>query len=392
MEAPTFSVAYSDIRSRQLEGTYPGDPMMGVWPVTSLRIRRGWGILLHEDWPLELDRANWPPSEPPALDEKAKERRILRYQRVTDSAECLAAIRAGRPVGASFEITNDWLDPPDGAIPMPGDPSEIIGSHHITILGFSEKWRRFRFINTWGPDWGERGFGSISFDFFNHCLIEGWIEDGIGRFPNADKSGVQELLWVLPDYLGRLQHVREIYDKDSDDRLAWAFVVERNGILNVEEFFVRPGVRRRGYGRELLSSLTELANTLQQQLVFWIPFADCGNGNLDVFARMLERIDYSIHRSPVRWAAYTANPMVSQNGRIAPHIPARPAYCPRNRKPTPEMAIPAVIAATANPNTVIKQPVSSVEGVDWKTSSDEAFLEAAKSVIIENAALLQRLA
>ena len=38
------SVMYNFVRSRQLEGTFPGDPLTGVWPITSYRVSRGMGV------------------------------------------------------------------------------------------------------------------------------------------------------------------------------------------------------------------------------------------------------------------------------------------------------------------------------------------------------------
>ena len=109
------STTYDVVRCRQLEGTFPGDPQSGCWPITSLRVKRGWGSVPDELWPYGVLKA-WPPPEPPGLDNIAKSNRIFRYQRIRNSEECLRAIRSGHPVMASFEITRDWFDAQDGVI------------------------------------------------------------------------------------------------------------------------------------------------------------------------------------------------------------------------------------------------------------------------------------
>jgi hypothetical protein len=38
-----FSRLYGFVRSRQLDGTFPGDAGTGVWPITACRTERGWG-------------------------------------------------------------------------------------------------------------------------------------------------------------------------------------------------------------------------------------------------------------------------------------------------------------------------------------------------------------
>jgi hypothetical protein len=77
-----ISVLYGFVRSRQLEGTFPGDPETGLWPVTAMRIFFGWGSILHDDWPVERPRPWPPPAEPPGLDDLATQRRINHYFRV----------------------------------------------------------------------------------------------------------------------------------------------------------------------------------------------------------------------------------------------------------------------------------------------------------------------
>jgi len=90
------SVPYNVVRCRQLEGTYPGDPQTACWPITSLRVMRGWGYVPEEAWP-NIALQVWPPSEPPGLDQRAKENRIFRYQRIRNARECWDAVRSLRP-------------------------------------------------------------------------------------------------------------------------------------------------------------------------------------------------------------------------------------------------------------------------------------------------------
>jgi len=41
---PKFSGEYNYVRTRELEGTYPGDPQLGIWAVNSCRVAMGWGM------------------------------------------------------------------------------------------------------------------------------------------------------------------------------------------------------------------------------------------------------------------------------------------------------------------------------------------------------------
>jgi len=78
---------YSYVRSRQLEGTYPGCPKTGTWPVTAFRVAKGWGVPSEQDWPYDGSAEHWPPGEPPGMDARAKLRRMAAYLRVRSEAE-----------------------------------------------------------------------------------------------------------------------------------------------------------------------------------------------------------------------------------------------------------------------------------------------------------------
>ena len=81
------SSQYNFVRSRQLEGTYPGEPQTGAWPITTLRVGCGWGAVREGDWPREMSAEMWPPVEPRGLDAKAKALRVHHYHRMRSAAE-----------------------------------------------------------------------------------------------------------------------------------------------------------------------------------------------------------------------------------------------------------------------------------------------------------------
>lgn len=95
METHHPSRTYGFVRGRQLEGTYPGDPGTGCWPITAMRVSRGWGAPREQAWPRNGNASQWPPPEPPEIDEAAKDYRIRSYQRICTVEECKMAIALG---------------------------------------------------------------------------------------------------------------------------------------------------------------------------------------------------------------------------------------------------------------------------------------------------------
>jgi hypothetical protein len=145
------------VRARQLEGTYPDDPATGVWPITSGRIFYGWGAVPENAWPFD----GWPPqNEPAGINSLAKQDRMGPYQRV----------RQFRNASARIHWTDDrqpydhreMVDAPGGhiAAPLPGE--SILGAHVVCLVGYDDPQASFKFISSWGSDWGDAGFGYIS--------------------------------------------------------------------------------------------------------------------------------------------------------------------------------------------------------------------------------------
>ncbi len=46
------------------------------------------------------------------------------------------------------------------------DPEDNRGGHAMTIVGFDDRAEQFRFLNSWGSDWGQGGYGFMDYDTF----------------------------------------------------------------------------------------------------------------------------------------------------------------------------------------------------------------------------------
>ena len=173
-----LSRLYGFVRGRQLDGTYPGDPSTGVWGTTTMRVWRGWGAVNEEEWPYSAGIQQWPPSEPPGLDEKAKQNRLPRHQRIHDSLECKYALAYGGPVLATFEITAQWFNAEKGIIEVPVEDAEIVGSHGVLLTGYSDGEEVFKFANSgWGQGWGDNGFGALPYEYFDRWMLDVYSVD-----------------------------------------------------------------------------------------------------------------------------------------------------------------------------------------------------------------------
>lgn len=52
-----------------------------------------------------------------------------------------------------------------GRLPMPARNEEVVGGHALYFDRYNQSDRLFRFLNSWGEDWGDGGYGYIPFDY-----------------------------------------------------------------------------------------------------------------------------------------------------------------------------------------------------------------------------------
>lgn len=312
------SKLYGFVRSRQLEGTYPGDPGTGVWITTANRVMRGWGIVAEHDWPAQ----KWPPDEPPGLDLLAKKRRISAYQRVRDLGHVKRCLDGGVQIQASFEISvKEWGQAPGGIIPMPR--SSLGDGHSIVIEAYDDQTRRLRFWNSWGADWGDGGYGYLPYDYYTALVTEASVPFfTVDEYPARHDSPFICLTWGR-GYLHDCLHGIELYEPTNAERVGWCFSVEVDGFLDVEELFVKPAYRRQGHGKKLRSELNALARRLQLPPRVWIAHPDVAS--LDIAVRLLAPMNLTVLPSPERWAGYVAVPGSPGPPGIT-SLPPPPAY------------------------------------------------------------------
>jgi GNAT superfamily N-acetyltransferase len=243
------------------------------------------------------------------LDDLAKQRRINHYFRVRTVEECKRTLAYCGPVLASFEITNEWFTAPQGVIPAPSPGTQYIAAHSVLLVGYDDTKNQFKFMNSWGADWGDSGFGFLPYNSFEAAWDEGWFMDlaypDFHKPPNHSKRS-----WGFQRAAsGFKYHCIEFADP-QDLRIAWTLAVQREeGWLEVEELFVRPTFRRQGYGKGLLRSLDRLADELGCRLKMWISYADVDTLNISIIDKLIAPIGLARKASGYRWAPMFASPV-----------------------------------------------------------------------------------
>lgn len=111
--------------------------------------------------------------EPTFFAESQKRRwKLGSYTRCTSLDQTLNALAAGRPVVFGFTCYANMFGASaseTGIIPMPS--GGVLGGHAVLAVGYDMNRRAVEFKNSWGPDWGDQGYGWIPFDFIGNTNL-----------------------------------------------------------------------------------------------------------------------------------------------------------------------------------------------------------------------------
>lgn len=62
-----------------------------------------------------------------------------------------------------------------GVVPYPANPNNLFGGHAICAVGFSDNAKQIKFKNSWGTNWGKKGYGFISYRYINDFMWDAWV-------------------------------------------------------------------------------------------------------------------------------------------------------------------------------------------------------------------------
>jgi C1A family cysteine protease len=89
-----------------------------------------------------------------------------------------SSLSLGKPLVAVLDWYSNAYIAPSGRIQMPGRNDRFLGRHAVLIVEFDEKEQAdlcvITFKNSWGPKWGDNGFGYFGIDYFHAHGRELW--------------------------------------------------------------------------------------------------------------------------------------------------------------------------------------------------------------------------
>ncbi len=132
------------------------------------------GAVAESAWPY---RAGEFAMAPPASVADARHYKMAKSQALSGLDAIKSALATDGPVviGVTLYAQSQSADvAKTGRVPMPKAKEIIIGGHAICLVGYDDGQRIFKFRNSWGKGWGDKGYGYLPYDYVEQLSSDSW--------------------------------------------------------------------------------------------------------------------------------------------------------------------------------------------------------------------------
>lgn len=162
--------------ARLYEGGYYLNEDVGAYVRDGIKAVNKWGVCAERLWPYVVEEFASPPSIQSYED--AKSRIIRNYYRVYSVEDMIDAMNKGYPVVISMNVYDSFYNlsyPGLDVLDMPSSYEDLIGGHAVALVGYDLDKKMLLARNSFGLDWGDRGYFWIPFDYAVKDLMDCWV-------------------------------------------------------------------------------------------------------------------------------------------------------------------------------------------------------------------------
>lgn len=156
--------------SRKVEGTPPSEDS-GAYIRDVMRVLGSYGACRESVWPYIVNKFSAQPTAAAVAD--ARNHKITQYLRCLGLDSIRHTIAAGYTAVGGFSVPQNMMSPEcakTGIVKYPTMSEKILGGHAVHFVGYDDNTMLLRFQNSWGKEWGDKGFGQLPYDFVNRNL------------------------------------------------------------------------------------------------------------------------------------------------------------------------------------------------------------------------------
>lgn len=150
---------------RAMEGTVNEDS--GAQIRDGIKVVASQGVCPESEWPYDVTKFKQKPPQKCFTD--AKKFQAVTYQRlIQDQNTMKGCLAEGFPFVFGITVYQSMMSgtvAKNGVVPMPSTQEKVLGGHAILAVGFDDKTQRFKFRNSWGTTWGDKGYGYLPYAY-----------------------------------------------------------------------------------------------------------------------------------------------------------------------------------------------------------------------------------
>lgn len=155
---------------RAMEGTIGEDAGAAIRDGVKSLVKQG--VCAEKKWPYQIAKFTAKPSA--ACYKEATDRQVTSYHRILTLQQMKQCLAEGYPFVFGFSVYESFESAAvakTGKLNLPKPSEKNLGGHAVCAVGFDDSSKRFLVRNSWGADWGLKGYFTMPYDYASNTNL-----------------------------------------------------------------------------------------------------------------------------------------------------------------------------------------------------------------------------